>query len=301
MLLLPIPRLLGQRKSIPVLRAFGRSPAPQQFLEGLRELFEGPPRLEAVPVPPRDRTLAQVPLHLVPDASCYISEVCIPGCFLNDPGAPVRVGRKHHELEAPIPRGRAAVVVELRQEVVDRLARGTRRTGFRVEAVASPENVQDRAVDLVRVRVAPEDHQEMDRPLPADRKLNAGEDNRHFQTLFVRLPGQCLELGGKVAVTVDAVVISERDQVQPLPVSGLPAGRNETLGNLGKSLGLCSLERLDRSLDVFSVLLFIVEGRVHVQVAPQPPRTGFHRVSALRHHKITSSPCRAQSPSSTRN
>ncbi|MDD9983911.1 MAG: hypothetical protein OXU81_21550 [Gammaproteobacteria bacterium] len=81
-----------------------------------------------------------------------------------------------------------------------------------------------------------------------------------------------VELRLQVPVAVDAVVIRERDDIDPGAVCGGSAGPDESVGDVGKALRLLLLERLDGRTQVLSEALLLVEGRMDMKVATQPPR-----------------------------
>ena len=172
-----------------------------------------------------------------------------------------------------------------------------RRSATTTSAVIGrTENVRDGAGDVVGVRICGENHQEMNGSLAADGEFHSRQDGGHLEPLVASLDAKRLEERPEIAVSVDAVVVGEGDEVHSLPVCRATASVNEAFGDRRKPLGPGVLERLDCSPDVLAELLFSVERGMHMQVAPQPAGAGinerhgttgtFRWSCAARHHEV---------------
>ena len=216
--------------------------------------------------------LAKVTLHFVPKRRGDREFTRSATGFSEEAATFVDMGGKYHEFHVAVSGSRAAVVKKAFQEIVHRLSGSPRRAGFWIEAVARAENMADDSVDTVRIRSCREDHQKVNRPFATHRKLAAWQDCRHRDSLIGSLSSERIELRLQVPVPVDAVVIRERDDIDPGAVCSGAAGSDEAFGDLGKALRPLLLERLDGRMQVLSETLLRIEGGMDMKVATQPPR-----------------------------
>ncbi|HUP23327.1 MAG TPA: hypothetical protein VNB06_10355 [Thermoanaerobaculia bacterium] len=145
----------------------------------------------------------------------------------------------------------------------------------------------DCAFDVLRSRFDSKNDKKVNGALAADAELDTGQDVGHRLPFVSRALRNGLELRLEPLEAFDAVVVREGDEIHPVAGIGRPACLNEALGDSRKPPGILLPERLNGSADVLPELLFAIERRVHVQVAPQPPGTWF-RAGRARSHSVTS-------------
>src|SRR6185436_4817590 len=239
--LLAVSLLLSVSQLIPILAASCGRPSQQEFLEGVWKLFEGVESLKAVPVATGDYPLSKVSLHLVPEVRRY-GEFSggrrSASHLLQHAPSIVSVCGKNHELQVPISCWWAAKLEKAVEKVVNGLPRRPWCSGLRVESVARSKDVLDGAFDIIRVGTGRKDDEEVDRPLTTDGKLNPRKDRGHRKVLIRSLLSKQVEGRPQVSVAIDAVVIGQGNEVDPVATSCGSARLYESLCNRRQTLRL---------------------------------------------------------------
>jgi hypothetical protein len=90
----------------------------------------------------------------------------------------------------------------------------------------------NRSIDIIGACGTCEDNQKMEGPLATHGELYPWKYCRHREALLGSFSRQRIELGFEVSIPVNAVMIGERNEVEPFSIATSSAGIYKRLGNL---------------------------------------------------------------------